>query len=116
MIPYNEALQLWGLARLKKRYPNAKFVESTVTVEMNFNEGYACCGGSDPDCYCSYAESPSSDVTVSAQLAADFSRGKTWLGTLQAGCVVQDTQSAEDFDFAEMVKELFDIAVAEEQK
>lgn len=35
-----------------------------VTIVENFNEGYACCGGRDPDCYCSFAESASHELRI----------------------------------------------------
>ena len=40
-------------------------VVGPITVRMNFDEGYACCGGTNDGCYCSFAESPSADVRIS---------------------------------------------------
>ena len=67
-MQYEAALRLWGAQRLQADMgPNTKDREinlDTVKVDMVFSEGYACCGGSDPDCYCSFAESPSADVVI----------------------------------------------------
>lgn len=69
-MKYEEALKLWGLKKLQEAYPksNFEFILDTVKVEMYFVEGYVCCGGSDPDCYCSLAESPSAYVKISANV------------------------------------------------
>ena len=67
-MQYEDALKVWGAKRLREDMgPNTKDDQinlNTVKVEMEFDEGYACCGGSDPDCYCSFAESPSADVVI----------------------------------------------------
>lgn len=112
MIPYDRALQLWGLLQLRRLYPEVEFVPATVTVEMDFNEGYACCGGTDPDCYCSFAESPKSDVVVRGQAAKPWSTGPYF----PMNGVFTWTESAESFDFADMVRELFEVAQAEENQ
>ena len=65
-MQYEEALKVWGASRLRKAYPKAKIVPDAVVVSLETNYGYSCCGGSDPDCYCSLAESPSGYVEISA--------------------------------------------------
>ena len=112
MMPYDEALRRWGLNQLLSRYPDVVFDVSTVTVEMDFNEGYACCNGYDPNCYCSFAESPRSEVLVSATVAEEWVNPDkmSWVGPYPVGYVLTWTQQAEDFDFAEMVRELFEIS------
>lgn len=64
---YEDALKEWGAIRLQQSYYGTKGIEidrKSVVVEMNFNPGYDCCGGKDPDCYCSFAESPSANVII----------------------------------------------------
>lgn len=53
-MKYEEAVKLWAAKRLPDMKP-----DDIASVEFEYDEGYACCGGSDPLCYCSYAESPS---------------------------------------------------------
>ena len=88
---YEDALKAWGLTKLKEWYPNDKINPDDVVVRMNFNPGYACCGGSDPLCYCSFAESPSAEVRVEAW-------PRSWV------------MSVENFDFATVLKEICDVA------
>lgn len=70
MSSYEEALQVWGARRITQSY-NGVTVEnialSTVKVEMVFDPGVTCCGGSDPDCYCSMEFAPSADVVITAR-------------------------------------------------
>lgn len=55
---YEDALREWGAQQLEREYP--KFMDrSSVQVSIEINPGFSCCGGRDPDCYCSFAESPS---------------------------------------------------------
>jgi hypothetical protein len=61
-MQFEKALKVWGAAKLSNDKVTVN--PDTVTVMTDFNEGYACCGGSDPDCYCSYAESPSAHVVI----------------------------------------------------
>lgn len=99
-VSYERALQLWGASRLREsmQYQDTRGAgslgvdPSTVKVEMEFNEGYACCGGSDPLCYCSFAESPSAEVVIT---------GETLSGR-KFSCRI-DSYS---FDFAEVLKEI----------
>ena len=62
---YEEALKVWGANRLSD-WSGVKVNASSVTVVTEFEEGYACCGGNNPDCYCSYAESPSASVVITS--------------------------------------------------
>lgn len=66
---YEDALREWGARRIeaannRRNRTDTEIDRSTVVVQMNFNEGYSCCGGFDPDCYCSFAESPSADIII----------------------------------------------------
>ncbi|MFE7717547.1 hypothetical protein ACFU44_00725 [Nocardia rhizosphaerihabitans] len=103
---YEKALKLWGTAKLReehsyghtsRRPKTLKIDPDTVRVDLDFSEGYACCGGTDPHCYCSFAESPSCKVRIT---------GRTIDG---------DSVSAEigqySFDFATMMREMSEIDV-----
>ena len=96
-MQYEDALRLWGATKLASRYnvPLNELDPDLVKIEMIFDEGYQCCGGRDPDCYCSFAESPSADVLI------------TYRGT--AGPI--DRQSAYrissyDFNFVDILGEI----------
>lgn len=94
---YEEALQRWGASKLTKSYSIVldDVALGTVRVEMNFNEGYVCCGGTDPDCYCSFAESPTAEVVITGKNKND--------GYLR---YVIDYAN---FDFKTVLKELLEI-------
>lgn len=102
-MKYEEAIERWGAHKLLESYNRrrAQFVEiRDIKVDMDFNEGYGCCGGSDPDCYCSFAESPSAKVLITGtgvRLGGEEQR-------------VQYSIEWEDFDFATVIKELFEIS------
>lgn len=87
---YEDALKVWGAQRLREanfRVDPSKIDTEKVVVEMQFDEGYACCGGYDPNCYCSFAESPSANVVIS--------------------CGQYRTEiSTDDFDFATILGEI----------
>ena len=87
---YELAVQHWGKWKLEQSHlrRNEWYKESkspyydedalnidvsTVVVDFVFDEGYACCGGSNPDCYCSYAESPKCEITIRGE-----ARGRTY--------------------------------------
>lgn len=93
---YDDALREWGARKAEQAtglVPGLITIDrSTVVVDMDFDEGYACCGGSDPSCYCSQAESPSARVTIR--------------GTDQDGYPHMVTISAVDFDFATVLGEI----------
>lgn len=84
-MQYEMALKVWGAQRLSTEKNDVN--PDTVSVGMEFNQGYACCGGSDPNCYCSYAQSPSAYVVITS-------------GKLKVEIDV------EDFDFAEILGEI----------
>lgn len=84
-MQFEKALKVWGAQRLS--YGKTKIDPETVQVETHFDEGYACCGGSDPNCYCSYAESPKAYVIITS--------GEH-----------RQTIDLEDFDFAEILGEI----------
>lgn len=102
---YEQAIKIWGKNRIEKyendpermKYSRRKPVEidvNTVNVDFDFNEGYACCGGSDPDCYCSYAESPSANVSI--------------VGIDTKGTNRYHTISFDEFDFATVLEEILE--------
>ncbi len=57
-MKYEEALRRWGAGKAR--------VEDWENIEVDFDmdPGYACCGGRDEGCYCSFAESASLNVNV----------------------------------------------------
>lgn len=101
IMKYETALQLWGAEKLSAYNPTLRDEISlpSVSVNFNFNEGYACCGGSDPDCYCSFAESPSAEAQVT--------------GVTTKGHTLYYRMDVEDFDFATVLGELCSLAKGE---
>lgn len=99
---YEEALRKWGERKLHTsgRGPWGAEADSfdLVTVSTYFNEGYACCGGADPLCYCSFYESPSASVEV---------RGLGHLEGVQMG-EWQYRINLEDFDFVTFLAEVLE--------
>lgn len=94
---YEMALKIWGLSKLEPQLKQSEnIVLNKIDVGMNFSEGFACCGGSDPDCYCSFAESPSAEVSISAYT----NKGRRVEHTIDADC----------FDFAAVLKEIVEAA------
>lgn len=93
-MKYEDALRLWGARKIASSYRITveDIVLGSVRVDFTFDEGYACCGGSDPNCYCSFAESPRAEVAVSASTKST--------GTLRW------TLDLESFDFATVLSEL----------
>lgn len=94
---YEEALKVWGANKLEEWIqPSTKsktsIVLESVKVDLEFDEGYACCGGRDPDCYCSFAESPSANVEIN--------------GVDDRGERHNRKISHWDFDFATILKEI----------
>ncbi|MFE6967166.1 hypothetical protein ACFVAJ_18780 [Agromyces sp. NPDC057679] len=95
-IPYEDALRAWGAKRIQKYWARDDFDESivtvdvsTVTVEFEYDEGYACCGGRDPECYCSQAVPPTARV---------------YIGSSTRSISI----AAEDFDFTEVLREIIE--------
>jgi hypothetical protein len=93
-VQYEEALKEWGALRLERYYrdQNGPIDRSSVVVAFDFYEGFACCGGSNPGCYCSFAEPPRAEVVVT--------------GTSADGQRCRDTIYLEDFDFGQVLKEI----------
>lgn len=90
-MKYEDALREWGARRLEENgYGDVD--RNSVVVNMEFNEGYACCGGRDPDCYCSFAESPSAEVVITGNA----------FHMKSARCTI----SSWSFDFATILKEI----------
>jgi len=88
---YEEALKAWGAKRLESIRGDT-IDPATVRVRMNFREGFACCGGSNPECYCSLAESPSAHVEITG-IGAD--------GSMRIATIDYD-----EFDFAAILGEI----------
>lgn len=99
-MKYEDAIRVWGAYRLKNYYGSNLDGDGinfdSVEVKFEFEEGFACCGGSDPNCYCSFAESPRADVAIN--------------GIENKGRYVSMRISIEDFDFATVLRELCEIS------
>lgn len=94
---YDMALKMWGLSKLKPQLKQSeKLVLNQIDVGMNFSQGYGCCGGTDPECYCSLAESPSAEVSITAYT----NKGRRIEHTIDLDC----------FDFATVLKEIVEAA------
>jgi hypothetical protein len=75
MTTYEDAVRKWGVTKLSSDFGlNGKFDEASVTVYFGVDAGWSCCGGSDPGCYCSMAESPSMNAEISYKDAKGKSR------------------------------------------
>lgn len=96
-MQYEEALRLWGATKVAQynRMELEDLLLHSTRVEFDFNEGFNCCGGSDPNCYCSFAESPSANVVVSA----NGRDGRTYRWSMDV----------ESFDFATVLRELCEL-------
>lgn len=94
---YEMALKFWAHSKLQPSLKkNETIVLNKIDVGMNFSQGYACCGGRDPDCYCSFAESPSAEVSITAYT--------------NKGRRVEHTIDLDSFDFATVLKEIIEAA------
>lgn len=97
-MKYQEAIKVWGAQKLESAgYENVD--TESVQVRFDVSEGYACCGGRDPDCYCSYAESPRFDVVIEG--VTDY---------LYIGTTVRATADyrldLKDLDFGDLIREV----------
>ena len=101
---YEEAVKRWGARKLDQSGygPYGKNADAfdLVEVEARFDEGYACCGGADPSCYCSLAESPSAEVIVRGRGLLDGKPQGEWTYSIDV----------EDFDFATFLREVLEAA------
>jgi hypothetical protein len=98
-MKYDDALKAWGA--LKLRAYRSEYVElefEAVTVTMEFSEGFACCGGSNPGCYCSLVEAPKAEVSILGLVKAP-AEGSPYR-------TLSREISLEDFDFASVLKEI----------
>jgi len=104
-MKYEEALEKWGALKLYSKYSNlSKEISDVreVQVTFDFTAGYQCCGGSNDDCYCSFYESPRAEVFIRG-VANEVNKGKS------RKVNVYENISLFDFDFATMIKELFEV-------
>lgn len=96
---YETVLAKWGEKKIRENWYRGTVLvidPETVQVTLVFDKGFACCGGSNPDCYCSLAESPRAEVSITA---------RTFSGT-PVYCKIE----ANDFDFTAMLRELVEVA------
>ena len=92
---YEEALREWGKRKLASYRVDLSQVDpASISVDFDLDPGYSCCGGSNPDCYCSFAEGASLEATVSYRETKARSRTKS----LRCGYL----------DFGETLRELFE--------
>ena len=96
-MKYEDALKVWGYEKLKPQLsPPETIAMKDIEVRMVFVKGYNCCGGRDPDCYCSMAESPRADVEI--------------YGTTTTGRYIYKDIDLGDFDFISTLKEILEAA------
>jgi hypothetical protein len=130
-MQYEEALRKWGAKKLAqqvryaivahnntKRYdkrvviypepanPEELIDPESIKIEMNFDEGFACCGGYNPDCYCSFASSPKAEVKIRGIVKSEFKEELPgniyhWL---------EYTIDLSDFDFVTVLQEILEVA------
>ena len=93
-MDYDLALKLWGRYRLNQAgYTN--FDLDSVTVDMYAEDGWNCCGGSNPDCYCSMVESASAGVEISAKM-----------GKIRRSLRIE----SYEFNFSEILQEILEVS------
>lgn len=94
---YEEALKAWATQRMLACRPDlaGKIDLSTITADVEIEPGYNCCGGSDPNCYCSFATSPSLEVTVGARRLTGRGYEAVVIGS--------------DFDFTSFLREVLEV-------
>lgn len=96
-MKYEDALKCWGYNKLKHRvYKSEAILMDNIEVTMYFTKGYNCCGGSDPYCYCSLAESPRAEVLISARTTKNR--------------YIEESIDFGDFDFVGVLKEILEAA------
>lgn len=96
-MKYEDALKCWGYNKIKDQiHKDESVTMDDINVVMHFSKGFACCGGSNPDCYCSMAESPRADVEITVW---------TTKGRYIYSCI-----GLGDFDFVATLKEILEAA------
>lgn len=107
-MDYQEALSRWGARKIARRrgLHLASIDLDSVRVRMDFDGGYACCGGTDPNCYCSFAQSPRAEVAITANLRTDNLHLLPLFGRYQGGDAVQFTIPLADFEFTTVLREI----------
>lgn len=90
-MKYEDAVKKWGEKQLG--YAHVEYDE-VLDVSFDMDPGYQCCGGRDPDCYCSFAES--------ASLQAD-------IRFRRKGEVVSRTYTVRHIDMGETIKEVVEM-------
>lgn len=101
-MTYEEAVIIWAEQQLEARRAwgtNDRYssLDTVSRVDFELDEGYRCCGGRDPDCYCSLAESPS----FQAHLHGEY-KGK------------KNSITLNYIDFSDVLRELFEISQPED--
>lgn len=110
----DEALAAWGASKLPTTvtvyggdYLRRTETEVAVTVDRDtvyvdfvYDEGFACCGGRNTDCYCSQATAARAEVEIRAA-AYDADGGEHELYV---------TIPAENFDLHTIVREMVELA------
>lgn len=103
-MEYDLAVRTWGAKKLTEEkearrqggllgYASTFTDPAHVEVTFDYDEGNPCCGGRDPDCYCSMATSPRAEVVIRDDAA-----------------MVQMTIPADEFDFVEVLREIVEAA------
>ena len=96
-MKYEDALKCWRYSKLKSQvYKTEAILMDDIEVKMVFFQGHYCCGGQDPSCYCSMAESPRAEVEISATTT----KGRGLYTSIDFG----------DFDFVSTLKEILEAA------
>lgn len=94
-MKYEDALKCWGYLKIKSQVNDDETIlMKDIEVRMVFVKGFNCCGGLDPGCCCSMAESPRADVEISA--------------TTTKGRYIYHTIDLGDFDFISALKEILE--------
>lgn len=90
-MDYEDALIAWGRNKLSRGDEEAASKITDVTVDIDFDEGYSCCGGYNINCYCSLKTPPTAEVVISGRID---------------GITTTDRIDAEDFNFSRFIREI----------
>ena len=103
-MEYELALKHWGARRLEAMY-RKPIDQDSVTVQLSFKEGFACCGeNKNPDCHCSFAQEPSAEILVTGLDKEPINKKAkpgNRLYTLRSERISHD-----EFDFVEFLGEI----------